>query len=227
MGRLTSLPFWPPRNFLVGKVSLTSRMRNKWSLSCIWVGLRLSFHLSFCYPSIIEFLSIAGELHLLSLGPKYLLPHHHHVCVCVCAHTQSCMTPCNPWTVPCQARLLCLWDLLGKNTRVGWHFLTEGLNLCLWCLLMLAGGYFTPVPPGKPVTISLMNFPEYFYFPENNNTNIMCWALMCSTVWSFCLYNFFLIMLTLLWTCCHHSHLRDEETEAWEDWVMCPRQHGQ
>ena len=28
---LTSLPFWPPRSFLVRKVSLTSRMRNMWS----------------------------------------------------------------------------------------------------------------------------------------------------------------------------------------------------
>ena len=29
---LTSFLFWPPRSFLVGKVSLTSRMRNMWSL---------------------------------------------------------------------------------------------------------------------------------------------------------------------------------------------------
>ena len=32
MGSLTSLPFWPPRTFIDGKVSLTLRMRNMWSL---------------------------------------------------------------------------------------------------------------------------------------------------------------------------------------------------
>ena len=33
---LASLPFWSPRNFLVKNVSLTLRMRNRWSL--IWAG---------------------------------------------------------------------------------------------------------------------------------------------------------------------------------------------
>ena len=39
------------------------------------------------------------------------------------------------WTVP--IRLLCLWDFPGKNTRVGYHALLQGMfptqrsNLCL------------------------------------------------------------------------------------------------
>ena len=42
-----------------------------------------------------------------------------------------------PWTIACQARLLCPWDFPGKNTEVGYHlllpgiFLTQGLNPCL------------------------------------------------------------------------------------------------
>ena len=32
-----------------------------------------------------------------------------------------------PWTVVCQARLLRPWDSPGKNTRVGCHFLLQGL----------------------------------------------------------------------------------------------------
>ena len=40
IGSLASLFFWPPRNFLVGKVSLTLRMRNMRSL--IWAGPSLS-----------------------------------------------------------------------------------------------------------------------------------------------------------------------------------------
>ena len=42
------------------------------------------------------------------------------------------------------ARLLCLWDFLGKNTRVAYHFLLQGifltqeLNLGLWILYQLS-----------------------------------------------------------------------------------------
>ena len=46
-----------------------------------------------------------------------------------------CLTLVIPWTVP--ARVLCPWDYPGRNTRVGCHFLLQGifptqeLNLCL------------------------------------------------------------------------------------------------
>ena len=46
-------------------------------------------------------------------------------------------------------RLICPWDSPGKNTEVGCHFLLQGisltqrLNLYLFCLLPLAGGFFT------------------------------------------------------------------------------------
>ena len=55
--------------------------------------------------------------------------------------------------------LLGPWDFPGKNTGVGSHFLfqgiflTQGSNLCLWCLLRQAGKtvgrYFTAEPLGK------------------------------------------------------------------------------
>ena len=50
---------------------------------------------------------------------------------CVCSAAQSRLTLCNPMDSSC------LWNLLGKNTGVGCHFLlqgffsTQGLNLCL------------------------------------------------------------------------------------------------
>ena len=56
-----------------------------------------------------------------------------------------------PWTVAHQ--LLCPWDFPGKNMGVGCHFLlqgifpTQGANPCL----LLAGGFFTTEPPGKPL----------------------------------------------------------------------------
>ena len=52
-------------------------------------------------------------------------------------------------------RLLWPWDLPGKNTRVGCHYLlweifpTQALNLSLLCLLHWQVGSLTTVPPGK------------------------------------------------------------------------------
>ena len=55
--------------------------------------------------------------------------------LCYCLVAKSCLTLCNP--MDCTARLLCLWDFQGKNTREGCHFLlqgnflTQGSNPCL------------------------------------------------------------------------------------------------
>ena len=55
------------------------------------------------------------------------------------------------------SRRLCPWNFSGKNTRVGCHFLlqgiflTQGSNLHLLCLPALAGRFFTTVPSGKSI----------------------------------------------------------------------------
>ena len=55
------------------------------------------------------------------------------------------------------ARLLCPWDSLGKNNRMGCHallqriFLIQGLNSHLLCLLHWQTGSLPPVPPEKPI----------------------------------------------------------------------------
>ena len=61
------------------------------------------------------------------------------VCVCLCVRPQSCLTLCNPMDL---SQLdSCPWNFPGKNTGVGCHFLlqgifmTQGLNLHLWCLM--------------------------------------------------------------------------------------------
>ena len=52
--------------------------------------------------------------------------------------------------------LLCPWDFLGKNTRMGCHLLlqgiipTQGLNPCLLCLLCWQVGSLPLASPGKP-----------------------------------------------------------------------------
>ena len=51
---------------------------------------------------------------------------------------------------------LCPWNFPGKNTEVGYHFLLEGifltqrLNLSFFLFPVLAAGFFTTEPPGKP-----------------------------------------------------------------------------
>ena len=47
----------------------------------------------------------------------------NYLCL-MCLVTQSCLTLCNPIE---PARLLCPWDFSGKSTRVGSHFLLQGL----------------------------------------------------------------------------------------------------
>ena len=62
-------------------------------------------------------------------GPVLLWP-------CVCSVAQSRLILCNPMDCSPPGSS-CLWNLLGKNTGVGCHFLlqgvfsTQGLNLCL------------------------------------------------------------------------------------------------
>jgi len=50
----------------------------------------------------------------------------------------------------------------GKNTRVGCHFLLQGVFSTQELKSALAGGFFTSVPPGKPgFQISLLQFLFY------------------------------------------------------------------
>ena len=66
------------------------------------------------------------------------------------------------------ARPLCPWDSPGKNTGVGCHFLLQGIfptqesNLCH----LLADGFFTTEPPGKPIKNQ-----RYFNFQKQTAPN--------------------------------------------------------
>ena len=66
-------------------------------------------------------------------GTPFILGVCTHVCSVVC----DSLWPHRPQP----ARLLCPWNFPGKNTEAGCHFLlqgifpTQGLNLCLLCLL--------------------------------------------------------------------------------------------
>ena len=77
----------------------------------------------------------------------------------VCAHVLCCVWLfVTQWTVA--ARILCLQNFPGKNIRMGFHLLLQGIFLtqgshrtsCILCLLLspaLMGRFFTTVPPGE------------------------------------------------------------------------------
>ena len=71
---------------------------------------------------------------------------------------QPCLTLCDLYGLQ-SVRLLCPWDSPGTGTGVGCHallqgiFLTQGLNLCLLCLLHWQAGSLPLVPPGKPYIV--------------------------------------------------------------------------
>ena len=77
------------------------------------------------------------------------------VCVCVCVCTQLCPTLCEPPGLY-PTRFLCPWNFPGKNTRVGCHFLLQGIFPDPWTEPMslvssvLESQFFTTLPHGKP-----------------------------------------------------------------------------
>ena len=74
----------------------------------------------------------------------------YYLFVCrACVHarlvTQSCLILCNP--IDCSPPGFCPWDFAGKNTRVGCHFLLQGIfsgiELTSLAFPALTGGFFT------------------------------------------------------------------------------------
>ena len=86
-------------------------------------------------------------------------------CVCVCSVLSDSLSPRGLQPT----MLLCPWDSPGKNTRVGFHFLLQGIfqtrdQSCVSCDSCI-GRYFTTEPPGKPRSY-LIN-----YLKKKNNVN--------------------------------------------------------
>ena len=87
------------------------------------------------------------------------------------------------------ARLFCPWDSLGKNTGVGCYallqdiFLTQGLNLCLLCLLDWQA---SSLPLAQPVYL-LYPFSPYSYIPlgicESRCNSEYCFVLTITLIY--------------------------------------------
>ena len=107
-------------------------------------------------------------LHFIVSGPSILVRWTTFFCIftiyifpillayfpCVCSVAQLCLTFCDLMDSslpgPCQ------WSFPGENTKVGGHFLlqgifpTEGSNLCLLCLLYFQINSLPLTPSRKP-----------------------------------------------------------------------------
>ena len=97
------------------------------------------------------------EVYFESPDSIYFTRSEARKALCMRAHLlELYLTLCDPPYGPQPARLLCPWDSLGKNTRVGCHaflqgiFLTQGSNLRLLRLLHWQAGSLPLAPPGKP-----------------------------------------------------------------------------
>ena len=78
---------------------------------------------------------------------------------------------------PSPTRLLCPWDFPGKNTRVGYHsllqgiILTQGLNLRLLRLLHWLAGSLPLAPRGNPCWVN--NTYQILISPESMHTTMI------------------------------------------------------
>ena len=81
-----------------------------------------------------------------------------------------------PWTVACQ--LLCPQNVLGKNTRVGYNFLLQGIFLTQGSNLSpaLAGRFFTPNHLGSPkTTINMCYLMEFWWVNNTQVASLAAW----------------------------------------------------
>ena len=91
-------------------------------------------------------------------------------CFCVCACQATSVVSDSVWPYGLQpARILCPWDSPGKSTGVGCHallqgiFMTQGLNLCLLCLLDLQVSPWPVMPLSIYITCSLSSVDEHLH----------------------------------------------------------------
>ena len=140
----------------------------------IWIWLRTDLlqrrergnHLSQLLWQIVAFLrwtkvrtSLQNTLLLVNgnLALTFLLSYKENfLCVlCVCVGVCSVVSDSLQPLALSSTRLLCPWNLPGKNTEVGCHlplqeiFLTQGVNLHLWYLLHWQVDSLPLAPPGK------------------------------------------------------------------------------
>ena len=111
------------------------------------------------------------------------------------------------------ARLLCPWDDPSRNTRVGCHFLlqgillSQGLNLCLESPALAGGFFFTAEPSEKCVCVYIY---IYIYIYIVSSLHGFYWFLELQICYSFMLNFLFVIFLKRYnsYKIIHWNHLK-------------------
>ena len=107
----------------------------------------------------------------------------YFVCVYACSVMSNSLWPHGRQL----ARLLCPWDFPGKNTRVGCHFLLQGIFPTEGTELSspaLPGGFFITVTPGKPFSLYVLS-PYYGigWMGSFNSDGPVMWLLSLLYAW--------------------------------------------
>ena len=128
-------------------------------------------------------------------------------------------------------RLLCSWDLPGKNTAVGCHFLlpgifpNQGLNPHLLCLLPWQVGSLPLIYQGSPPSSSSDGKLMHSHWKYTvSQAGLRYQQGHCQAIWHFCGYWERAALLRGGIRLCHGAEL-GEMSEGWNPATSC--HHGQ
>ena len=97
-------------------------------------------------PCMSESLELKATLNMNMLGVLLPQPRSSCACVCVLSRVQLFVTP---WTVACQALLSVKFSFPSSGDLPD-----SGIEVVSPPSPALVGGFFTTVPPGKPISVS-------------------------------------------------------------------------
>ena len=95
-------------------------------------------------------------------------------CHCHYLVAKSCWTLLWPHGLQ-HVKLHCSWDVSGKNTGVGHHFLFQGVFLIEPISSALAGRFFTTEPPGKLCFIDYIKAFLWLYGSQQTGIFLKRW----------------------------------------------------
>ena len=125
-------------------------------ISNIWGTLKKLIHHLYRIPIklVILYFDLANQCRLFNL--------------CCCLVTKSCPSLLRPYELQ-PARFLCPWDFPGKNTRVGCHFLLQGI--------FQTQVLDPPLPPPSCVESRFFTAEPWGNIPKSNFSHVLIQAL--------------------------------------------------
>ena len=176
----------------------------------LWVLLKISKHI--LIYSLTSEIYIGIQLYAwyfcYYINCIYQMCMHMHTSISVCVRSVASIE--SDWFQLYglwPARLLCLWDFPGNNTRVGCYAFRRSSSprdqICVYCGSWIAGRFFTTEPPWKShylylhLDLYIFNIIIYTYIDTYNDQSVNSDFLWIQR-FSFCLPFFFLV---INWDC--------------------------